>query len=132
MGGTYYQVQVDVMIDEWFGQFYDMVQKALTTPNAVTQAEFFGALFSFFKIAGIYVVIATLRSFFSKHWVFRWRTAMNDYYTRNWKKLHQIEGASQRVQEDTKRFAAIMEGLGVAFLDSVMTLFAFLPILWSL
>jgi ABC-type long-subunit fatty acid transport system fused permease/ATPase subunit len=25
-----------------------------------------------------------------------------------------------------------MEGLGVAFLDSVMTLFAFLPILWSL
>jgi len=57
---------------------------------------------------------------------------MNDYYTRNWKKLHHIEGASQRVQEDTKRFAAIMEGLGVAFLDSVMTLFAFLPILWGL
>ena len=132
VGGTYYQVQVDVMINEWFGQFYDMVQKALTTPNAVTQAEFFEALFSFFKIAGIYVVIATLLSFFSKHWVFRWRTAMNDYYTRNWKKLHQIEGASQRVQEDTKRFAAIMEGLGVAFLDSVMTLIAFLPIIWGL
>ena len=51
VGGTYYQVQVDVMINEWFGQFYDMVQKALTTPNAVTQAEFFEALFSFFKIA---------------------------------------------------------------------------------
>ena len=60
VGGTYYQVQVDVMINEWFGQFYDMVQKALTTPNAVTQAEFFGALLSFFKISGIYVVIATL------------------------------------------------------------------------
>ena len=132
VGGTYYQVQVDVMINEWFGQFYDMVQKALTTPNAVTQAEFFGTLLSFFKIAGIYVVITTLLNFFSKHWVFRWRTAMNDYYTTNWKKLHHIEGASQRVQEDTKRFAAIMEGLGVAFLDSVMTLFAFLPILWGL
>ena len=63
-------------------------------------------------------------NFFSKHWVFRWRTEMNDYYTTNWKELHHIEGASQRVQEDTKRFAAIMEGLGVAFLDSVMTLFA--------
>jgi len=57
---------------------------------------------------------------------------MNDYYTTNWKELHHIEGASQRVQEDTKRFAAIMEGLGVAFLDSVMTLLAFLPILWGL
>jgi peptide/bleomycin uptake transporter len=125
-------VQVDVMINKWFGEFYDMVQKALSAPNAVTQAEFYGALLSFFKIAGVYVVVATLLSFFSKHWVFRWRTAMNDFYTANWEKLRRIEGASQRVQEDTKRFAAIMEGLGTAFLDSVMTLFAFLPILWGL
>ena len=25
VGGSYYQVQVDVMINEWFGEFYDMV-----------------------------------------------------------------------------------------------------------
>lgn len=30
------------------------------------------------------------------------------------------------------RFASIMEGLGVAMVDSIMTLFAFLPVLWSL
>ena len=30
------------------------------------------------------------------------------------------------------RFATIMEGLGVSIVDSVMTLFAFLPVLWSL
>jgi len=30
------------------------------------------------------------------------------------------------------RFAGIMEGLGVSMVDSVMTLFAFLPVLWSL
>lgn len=30
------------------------------------------------------------------------------------------------------RFASIMEGLGVALIDSVMTLLAFLPILWGL
>ena len=71
VGGTDYQVQVDVMLNEWFGQFYDMVQKALTMPKTVTQADFFVVLLSFFKIAGIYVVIATLLSFFSKHWVFR-------------------------------------------------------------
>ncbi len=132
VGGTYYQVQVDVMINKWFGEFYDMVQKALAKPNAVSQTEFFGALLSFFKIAAVYVVISTLLSFFSKHWVFRWRKAMNDFYTKHWDRLCRIEGASQRVQEDTKRFAAIMESLGVAFLDSVMTLFAFLPILWGL
>jgi hypothetical protein len=49
VGGTYYQVQVDVMINEWFGQFYDMVQKALTTPNAVTQAEFFRGFAKLFQ-----------------------------------------------------------------------------------
>jgi peptide/bleomycin uptake transporter len=30
------------------------------------------------------------------------------------------------------RFAAIMEGLGVSIIDAVMTLFAFLPVLWAL
>ena len=42
------------------------------------------------------------------------------------------EGAAQRVQEDTKRFAMIAESLGVKFIDSLMTLAAFLPILWGL
>ena len=30
------QVQIDVQINEWFGEFYDMIQKALGTPNAIT------------------------------------------------------------------------------------------------
>ena len=46
--------------------------------------------------------------------------------------MRHIEGASQRIQEDTMRFAGIMEGLGVNIVDSVMTLFAFLPVLLSL
>jgi peptide/bleomycin uptake transporter len=70
--------------------------------------------------------------FFVKHWVFRWRTALTDFYSANWHKVRHIEGASQRVQEDTYRFAKIMEGLGVSFMRSIMTLVAFLPILWTL
>jgi len=64
--------------------------------------------------------------------VFRWRTAMTDYYTTHWQRLRAIEGASQRIQEDTMRFASIVENLGVSLLESVMTLIAFLPILWLL
>src|SRR3712207_6889145 len=37
--------------------------------------------------------------------------------------------SSQRVQEDTMRFATTVEGLGVSFVDSVMTLIAFTPVL---
>ena len=36
---TWYQVQLDVKINEWFGEFYDTLQKALTTPNSVTECE---------------------------------------------------------------------------------------------
>ena len=57
---------------------------------------------------------------------------MNDYYTSHWKKLRKVEGASQRIQEDTMIFARIVEGLGVYMVDSIMTLFAFLPLLWGL
>ena len=130
--GTWYQVQIDVSINEWFGEFYDVVQKALTTPGAVTLKEFFGFLLSFGTLAGIYVLVAVLLGFFTKHWVFRWRQAMNNYYMAHWQTLRHIEGASQRVQEDTKRFAAIMETLGSNMIDSLMTLVAFLPILWTL
>ena len=50
----------------------------------------------------------------------------------NWPALRHIEGAAQRVQEDTMRFARIMEGLGVSFIRSIMVLVAFLPLLWGL
>ena len=70
--------------------------------------------------------------FFVSHYIFRWRTAMNDYYMENWSRLRFVEGASQRVQDDTMRFSSTMEGLGVNLIDSVMTLIAFLPVLMQL
>jgi peptide/bleomycin uptake transporter len=130
--GTWYQVQIDVKINDWFGGFYDLVQKALGKPGEVTIKEFFGFLLTFGELAGTYVLLAVFLAFFTKHWVFRWRHAMNDFYMSHWSSLRNIEGASQRVQEDTKRFATIMETLGSNMMDSLMTLVAFLPILWTL
>lgn len=132
LGVTWYKVQLDVQINEWFGTFYNTIQAALNKPGSVEFDDFIGQCFTFAKIAGIYIVVAVLLGFFIRHYVFRWRTAMNDYYTANWHKLRHIEGASQRIQEDTMRFASIVEGLGVAFMRSLMTLAAFLPILWGL
>jgi len=54
---------------------------------------------------------------------------MNDVYIANWQRLRGIEGASQRVQEDTMRFATTMEHLAVDLISSVLTLIAFLPVL---
>jgi peptide/bleomycin uptake transporter len=129
---TWFQVQLDVMINNWFGTFYDLVQQALGKPGSVTLDAFYAQLLTFSGIAFIYIAVAVLNRFIVSHYIFRWRTAMNDYYVANWDRLRHIEGASQRVQEDTMRFASTMESLGVSLIDAVMTLIAFLPILWGL
>ncbi|USH05617.1 peptide antibiotic transporter SbmA [Grimontia kaedaensis] len=129
---TWYKVELDVQINEWFGSFYNLIQKALAEPNTVEFNEFLASCLDFLTIATIYIVVAVILEFFIRHYVFRWRTAMNDYYVSHWSKIRHIEGASQRIQEDTMRFARIVESLGVSFMRSIMTLFAFLPILWVL
>jgi peptide/bleomycin uptake transporter len=129
---TWYQVQLTVKLNDWYGAFYDHVQKILSKPGSGTLEAFYAQLWSFGEIAGIFIVVAVMLGFFIKHWIFRWRTAMTDYYATHWHKVRQIEGASQRVQEDTAMFSRIMQGLGVSFMRSIMTLIAFLPILWML
>lgn len=128
----WYRVQLDVQINEWFGGFYDTVQKALATPGAVTFQELLGFLWTFASIAGTSILIAVALQFFLRHYVFRWRTAMNDHYVRHWDKVRQIEGASQRIQEDTMRFAQVTESIGVPLLQAIITLTAFLPMLWAM
>jgi len=128
----WFQVQLDVMINSWFGTFYNLIQQALAKPNAITQEQFYAQQATFGGIAMIYISTAVLTAFITSHYIFRWRTAMNDHYTANWQRLRHIEGASQRVQEDTMRFAETLEGLGARLIDSLMTLIAFLPILWGL
>ncbi|MBW8448117.1 MAG: peptide antibiotic transporter SbmA [Arenimonas sp.] len=129
---TYFSVQVSVAINAWYGPFYDMIQKALSTPGSVTAAELYLGMLGFAGIAFVAITIGVLSRFFVSHWIFRWRWAMNEYYMTYWPKLRFIEGASQRVQEDTMRFSSTVEALGVNLVSSVMTLIAFLPVLFKL
>ena len=126
---SYFQVQVSVAINSWYGPFYDLVQAALSKSKTVTVEQFYSELSTFAGIALVAVVVGVMTRFFVSHYIFRWRTAMNDFYIANWPQLRTIEGASQRVQEDTMRFATTMEGLGVNLISAVLTLLAFLPVL---
>lgn len=145
---TYYSVQVSVALLQWRRPMFDMIQGVVGTTDPETQnvispqrtpsevdtlgAEMLDLALIFIEIASVAIVVAVFVRFFSSHYVFRWRTAMNDYYTGQWGRVRHIEGASQRIQEDTMRFADIVENLGVSLIDAVMTLFAFLPVLWGL
>jgi peptide/bleomycin uptake transporter len=129
---TYFQVQVSVAINDWYGPFWNLIQAAVSQSEVVTAAEFYGNIGTFLGIAMVAVFVAVLTRFFVSHWIFRWRTAMNDYYMSHWPRVRHIEGASQRVQEDTMRFSTTMETLGVSLVDSIMTLLAFMPVLMRL
>ena len=126
---SYFQVQVSVAINTWYGPFYDLIQAALSKSKQVEISEFYSELLGFAGIAFIAVTVGVITRFFVSHWIFRWRTAMNDYYMTHWASLRKIEGAAQRVQEDTMRFSSTMEGLGVNLVEAILTLIAFLPVL---
>ncbi|ALR75651.1 peptide antibiotic transporter SbmA [[Enterobacter] lignolyticus] len=129
---TWFLVEVGVAVNAWYAPFYDLIQTALSSPHKVTIGQFYHEVGVFLGIALIAVVIGVLNNFFVSHYVFRWRTAMNEHYMAHWQYLRHIEGAAQRVQEDTMRFASTLEDMGVSFINAIMTLIAFLPVLVAL
>lgn len=129
---AYFAVQISVAVNNWRGPFFDLFQRALAAEPGITAGQFYDLQLRFLEIGIVSVALNVVTGFFTSHYVFRWRTAMNDFYLSKWDKLRHIEGASQRVQEDTMRFASIVEGLGVVLINSIMTLVVFLPLLFEM
>lgn len=95
--------------------------------------DFYSLIIIFLCIALPYVIIATINIYFASIYAFKWREAMTFDYLKFWKqKDDNIEGSSQRIQEDIYNFSKIVEQLGLAFIKALMTLIAFIPILWTL
>ena len=124
-----FQTHLNVAINDWYKDFYDLLQDVKNRDVS----EFWRGIWRFLMIAMPYVVIYTLTSFFASHWVFRWREAMTFAYMDKWRACERdIEGSSQRLQEDIYRFAKITETIGLKILSAFMTLIAFIPVLWGL
>ncbi|MBM3199318.1 putative transporter [Candidatus Woesearchaeota archaeon] len=125
----YAQVYMSVLFNKWYGRFYDMLQAV----EKYSLNDFVGSLFYFTKIAMISVVLGTFTGWFTRKYSLAWREAITFDYIPRWRNVqHEIEGASQRIQEDAYRWARIVESLGLQVVRAVMTLVAFLPILWYL
>ncbi len=128
---TYFNVQLSVAINGWYGPFYDLLNEALTKSRKVEIGELYTSLWTFAGLATVFVIVVSVMRFFVRHYIFRWRRAMHEFYMSHWVKLRGVEGASQRVQEDAMQFARAMEIQGVSFVSAFMTLIAFLPILYG-
>jgi peptide/bleomycin uptake transporter len=124
---TWLQVWFTVQINQWYGSFYDILQKAEDV-NA-----FWQSMIDFTFLAIPYIFIAMFSFYIAQHYAFRWRQAINHYYLPHWEQTKgNIEGASQRIQEDTYEFARNLESLGLGLFKALLTLIAFIPILWGL
>ena len=144
----WFQVQMTVAINIWYGKFYDLLQNAgdyVDKPQEGIKLFFsqlisldyilngFEGDLSFVVIAFPYIFLAIFTGWFTRIYGLRWREAMTFNYIPKWQAVEsEIEGASQRIQEDCNRFARIIESLGLQVIRAFMTLIAFIPILWTL
>ena len=135
LSSLWMQVSLTVMINEWYGGFYDLMQNSATyfDKSQVGIDLFYEELKEFCMLAMPYVIIATITNWFTRVYGLRWREAITFDYLPKWRNVTEdIEGASQRIQEDTHHFAQIVENLGLQIVRSIMTLIAFIPVLWQL
>ena len=128
----YFNVQIDAWLNDWYGGFYDLIQQALAKPNSVSIGDYYGKIITVAAILIPNIMALVVLAFVTSHYIFRWRKAMNYYYMRHWQTIRTTEGAAQRVQEDTMRFASTVEDLGTSMFGSLITLAVFLPLLWTL
>ena len=131
----------------FYRDFYDLMQRAAgghdqqldcgsgagsgdsgDSPTPSTLAEVYAQLLIFAYLAIPAAIIHPIASWFQSRYALAWRLALIQSYLSRWEASGVfIEGASQRIQEDTQRFA---EGLEVAFatlLDVAFTLSIFTP-----
>ena len=144
----FFQVRMTVAINSWYGKFYDLLQKSADYVDKPQEGInlFFSQLVSvnyilngfegdpsFVVIAFPYIALAIFTGWFSRIYGLRWREAITFSYIPRWQSVeYEIEGASQRIQEDCNRWARIVESLGLQAIRAMMTLIAFIPILWGL
>ena len=123
------QTYLDVLFNSWYKDFYDILQ----TAEKREISEFWESIKRFLYIALPYVTLFAFTNWFTRLWAFRWRESMTFSYMPYWRATAaKVEGSSQRIQEDCMNFAKIVESIGLQVVKAIMTLIAFIPILWVL
>ena len=133
---------VKVLINAWYGEFYNLAQDAAAvvaanrTSASMGVAEhdeavehFWSLMSRFFWIATISIVYQPLASFIAQHYAYAWRYALMESYIARWDAADAVvEGASQRIHEDTQRFASALQGGLRSTLEAMLTMAAFMPV----
>ncbi len=162
VGYQLFRVWMKVRLNEWYGRFYNVLQIDVprsfdpllnetacwdgvesasgpcdaiegSTRLASSADAAMRELYAFAWIVAPAIVVSPLCGLARNWWIFCWRQRIITAYLRvSPDGLPPIEGASQRVHEDTERFASGVQACCAVILESAMTLVVFLPILTSI
>lgn len=153
-----YSVVLGRRLVDWQGRFYDQIGEASAVlvaaralgardaPNATnateavdlaveTGAAEVGALLVEFVWLVMPLALAhPVNRYVRRRFTFAWRMCLVRVYTERWTHMQcmQLEGISQRIQEDTQRFGRGLETCVTEILDALLTLVVFAPTLVEL
>ena len=152
VGYALFVAHVKADLNDFYARFYDLLQEGggtLETGSGSGSGDAHGSgelsvmgqyrqrvyaeLWTFALIIAPLVSASPICKWIRSAWAFSWRTSLMKAYLVAWDtKQEPIEGASQRLHEDSQRFSAGLEGCLVTVLDAVFTLIVFTPILVEL
>ena len=150
VGYSFFVARVKAQLNEFYETFYDLLGEgggsdlgsgdagsgAFETGGAALadhRARVYRQLWVFALIIAPLVSASPACKYVRSAWAFHWRMALMKAYLAAWDtKQEPIEGASQRLHEDTQRFADGLDGCLVTLLDAGFTLALFTPILMDL
>ena len=144
---AFFSAYIKYSVNGWYTTFYDLLQKsgeslvgnatmhtdAAMAVLADSQLRVWQQLMLFLRIVAPAVIVGPVVRWIRSSWALRWRMALMESYMDEWDAdVPPIEGASQRLHEDTQRFSKGVDSYLSVFLNSACTLGAFTPILVSL
>jgi len=128
-------VAIDVLLNQWQNRFFNALQE-YNWDVFVREIGFFCLL------ATCFIVLSVYQLYLNQWLQIRWRRWLTRHYLGEW--LHganhyrmQLQGDAadnpdQRIAEDVKLFVERTLDIGLSLLNSVVTLFSFVIILWGL
>jgi len=128
-------VAIQVILNEWYNRFYNTLQDH-------NWDAFVSAILFFCVLAAVYTVLAVYQLYITQWLQIRWRRWMTEIYLRQWLDAAnhyrmQLLGDSadnpdQRIAEDLQLFVQYTLTICTGLLNSIVTLFSFIVILWTL
>ena len=125
-------------LNDWYAEFYDALQDTVTNATLAASPAHFeqkrhevaALLLVFVALVAPAVVVHPVAKWIGSLWRFNWRMALMRAYLVHYDVGQQpVEGAAQRIHEDTQRFEVGVYDCFATVLDSVLTLAIFVPVL---